>query len=69
MRHSITCCFWYPGRVIKGMKMPGRLGNSRVTTKNLEVVRVEPDRGLLFVRGSVPGHRNAIVRVRPTVKA
>ncbi len=59
----------YPGRVIKGMKMPGRLGNCRVTTKNLEVVRVEPDRGLLFVRGSVPGHRNALVRVRPTVKA
>lgn len=58
----------YPGRVFKGNRMAGRMGNRRVTTLNLEVVRVDPERGLLFVRGSVPGHRNGIVRVRPTVK-
>ncbi len=54
----------YPGRVIKGLKMPGRMGNERVTTKNLQVVRVDPERKLLYVRGSVPGHNEALVRVR-----
>jgi large subunit ribosomal protein L3 len=55
--------------VIKGMKMPGRLGNAKVTTHNLEVVGVDSDQRLLFLRGSVPGHRDGIVRVRPTAKA
>lgn len=58
----------YPGKVIKGMKMPGRLGNSRVTTSNVEVVGVDTDKNLLFVRGSVPGHNDALVRVRPALK-
>ena len=58
----------YPGRVIKGMHMPGQHGNSRVTVKNLEVVRVDPDNGLLYVKGSVPGHPEGIVRVAPTNK-
>ena len=48
--------------------MAGRHGNSRSTSLNLEVVRVDADRNLLFVRGAVPGHRNAIVRVRTSVK-
>ncbi len=56
-----------PGHVIKGMKMPGRMGNERVTVRNLEVVRVDADQNLLFVRGSVPGHANGIVRVRHAV--
>jgi large subunit ribosomal protein L3 len=59
----------YPGRVFKGMKMPGRMGNARVTTTNVEVARVDAERGLLFVNGSVPGHNNAVIRVRPSVKA
>lgn len=59
----------YPGRVIKGMKLPGRMGNESVTTHNLEVVDLDAEKGLLFVRGAVPGHRNGIVKVRPTVKA
>jgi large subunit ribosomal protein L3 len=59
----------YPGRVFKGMKMPGRMGNARVTTTNLKVARVDVERGLLFVNGAVPGHNNAIVRVRQSVKA
>ena len=58
----------YPGRVIKGMKMAGQMGASQVTVKNLEVVRVDGDRGLLYVRGSVPGHRNGLVQVRTTKK-
>jgi large subunit ribosomal protein L3 len=59
----------YPGRVIKGKKMPGRLGNARVSALNQEIVRIDSDRSLLFIRGAVPGHKNAIVRVRPSVKA
>jgi large subunit ribosomal protein L3 len=58
----------YPGRVIKGMRMAGQHGNSRVTVRNLEVVRVDADRGLLYVKGSVPGHRDGIVQVAPTKK-
>ncbi len=57
----------YPGRVIKGMGMPGRHGNERVTTRNVEVVQVDPEHNLLFVRGSVPGHNNGLVRVRQAV--
>ncbi len=59
----------YPGRVFKGMKMPGRMGNARTTTINVEVARVDVERGLLFLSGAVPGHNNAIVRVRQSVKA
>jgi large subunit ribosomal protein L3 len=59
----------YPGRVFKGMKMAGRMGNEKVTVQNLEVVRVDGDRGLLYLRGSVPGHRNGIVGVRPAIKS
>ncbi len=59
----------YPGKVIKGMGMPGRLGNARVTTRNLQVVRVDAEHNLLFLRGVVPGHNNGVVRVRPAVAA
>ncbi len=58
----------YPGRVFKGTKMPGRLGNAQTTTINVEVARVDAERGLLFVNGAVPGHNNAIIRVRQSVK-
>ncbi len=59
----------YPGKVFKGQRMAGRLGNERVSALNLEVVRVDAERGLLYLRGGVPGHPNAFVRVRPSVKA
>jgi len=59
----------YPGRVVKGMNMAGRHGNARTTTLNVEVVRVDPERNLLFVRGGVPGHNDGVVRVRPSVRA
>ncbi len=58
----------YPGRVFKGMGMAGRMGNRQVTSLNLEVIEVDPERSLLLVRGSIPGHRNGIVRVRPTAR-
>ena len=54
----------FPGHVIKGLRMPGRMGNERVSVLNLEVVKVDAERGLLYVRGAVPGHRSALVRVR-----
>jgi large subunit ribosomal protein L3 len=54
----------YPGRVLKGVRMAGRMGNERVTTLNVEVVRVDPEKRLLFVRGGVPGHNDGVVRVR-----
>jgi len=56
-----------PGKVIKGKKMAGQMGNERVTTRNLEVVRIDTDRNLLFVRGAVPGHKNALVKIRKAI--
>ena len=58
-----------PGRVFKGKKMSGHMGNVRRTVQNLEVVRVDADRNLILVRGAVPGHKGGRVIVRPAVKA
>lgn len=52
-----------PGRVLKGLRMAGRMGHDRVTVKNLLVVRADPERNLLLVRGAVPGPREALVAV------
>jgi large subunit ribosomal protein L3 len=57
-----------PGRVFKGMRMAGHMGNERKTVQNLEVVRVDPERNLLLVRGSVPGVNGGLVLVRHAVK-
>lgn len=57
-----------PGRVFKGKKMAGHLGNVRVTTQNLEIVRVDVERGLLLIKGAVPGPAGGDVIVRPAVK-
>ncbi len=58
-----------PGRVFKGKKMAGRMGNVRRTAQNLEVVRVDSERNLLLIKGAVPGHSGGGVVVRPSVKA
>jgi large subunit ribosomal protein L3 len=58
-----------PGRVFKGKKMAGQMGNERVTTQNLEVVRVDAERNLLLVKGAVPGPAGGDVYIRPAVKA
>jgi large subunit ribosomal protein L3 len=50
-----------PSRVIKGKKLPGRMGGTRTTVRNLEVVRVDAERNLLFVKGALPGTRNSYV--------
>jgi len=58
-----------PGRVFKGKKMAGQMGNARVTTMNLEVVRVDAERNLILIRGAIPGAPGGHVFVRPTIKA
>ena len=58
-----------PGRVFKGKKMAGQMGNVRTTTQNLEVVRVDAERNLLLVKGAVPGSIGGDVIVKPAVKA
>jgi len=60
-------CQW-PGRVFPGKKMPGHYGNERVTTQNLEVVRIDAEQNRILVRGAVPGSRNGLVELRPAVK-
>ena len=52
-----------PGKVWKGKKMPGRMGNKRVTVQNLVVHSVDPDRNLIYVKGAVPGHKGNFVRI------
>ncbi len=58
-----------PGRVFKGKKMAGQMGNVRRTVQNLEVVRVDSERNLILVRGAVPGHSGGRVIVKPAIKA
>ena len=53
-----------PARVFKGRKMPGRMGGKRITQKGLEVIRVDAEKNLLMLRGSVPGPKNGTVEVR-----
>ncbi len=53
-----------PGRVLKGMRMASHQGADRVTVKNLEILKADPDRSLLVVAGAIPGARNGIVMVR-----
>ena len=59
----------WPAKVIKGKKMPGQLGNVRVTTQNLIVVDVRPEQNLIFVRGAVPGPKNGLIEIRKGIKA
>jgi large subunit ribosomal protein L3 len=58
-----------PGRVFKGKKMSGHMGASRVTTQNLEIIKVDSERNLIMVRGAVPGATGADVFIRPAIKA
>ena len=58
-----------PGRVFKGKKMAGHMGGVRRTTQSLEVVRVDAERNLLLIKGSVPGAKGGDVIVRPAIKA
>ena len=58
-----------PSRVFKGKKMPGHMGGKKVTTQNLEVVRVDAEKNLLLVKGAVPGPKKSLVTIKEAVKA
>lgn len=58
-----------PSKVFKGKKMPGQMGNKRITIQNLEVVRVDAENNLLLVKGSVPGPKKSLVTIKEAVKA
>jgi large subunit ribosomal protein L3 len=54
----------YPSRVFKGMRMAGRMGGERVTTKNLQIVKIDAEQNLIYVRGAVPGPKSGYVAIR-----
>ena len=58
-----------PGKVPKGKKMPGQMGNKQITIQNLEVVRVDADKNLILVKGAVPGPKKSMVTLKESVKA
>ncbi|MDZ8119621.1 50S ribosomal protein L3 [Pontiella agarivorans] len=64
---SIGMCE-FPARVFKGKKMPGQMGDKRVTTQNLKVVQVRPEENLILVKGSVPGAKGGIVTIKEALK-
>ena len=64
---SIGMCE-FPARVFKGKKMPGQMGDKRVTTQNLKVIQVRPEENLILVKGSVPGATGGIVTIKEALK-
>lgn len=58
-----------PGRVFPGKKLPGHTGKDTVTVQHLEVVRVDMDKNVILIKGSVPGYKNALVRIKDSVKS
>ena len=58
-----------PSKVFKGKKMPGQMGNKKITIQNLEVVRVDAENNILLVKGAVPGPKKCLVTIKETVKA
>jgi large subunit ribosomal protein L3 len=58
-----------PGRIFKGMRMAGHMGHERVTMLNLQVVKVDPERNLLLVRGAVPGPKRGLLMLRSSVRS
>ena len=57
-----------PGRVFKGKKMAGRMGNRKVTKQNLKIIEIDKENGLLIVKGSVPGKKNSIIYIKDAIK-
>lgn len=58
-----------PSKVFKGKKMPGQMGNKKVTIQNLEIVRVDAENNLILVKGAIPGPKKSLVTIKETVKA
>lgn len=65
---SIGCSAW-PSRVFRGKKMPGQMGNARVTLQNLEIVEVRPEQNLILIKGAVPGANQSLLLIRKRIKA
>ena len=61
-------CSAYPGRVIKGKRMAGQMGNVRVSTQGLHVLGVYPEENLLVIKGAIPGAKDGLVLVKETFK-
>jgi large subunit ribosomal protein L3 len=57
-----------PGRVFKGKKLPGHMGMEKVTIQNLEVVKIDLDKNVILVKGSVPGNKGSILKIKNSVK-
>jgi len=57
-----------PGRVFKGKKLPGHMGVQKITIQNLEIIKVDMDKNVLLVKGSVPGPKGAILKIKSSVK-
>ncbi len=53
----------YPSRVFKGQKMAGRMGNQKITIKKVQVVKIDPENNLIFIKGSIPGSRSTLVEI------
>ena len=58
----------FPGRVLKGKKLPGHMGIDRVTIQNLEIIKIDLDNNLMLVKGSVPGNKGSLLQIKNTVK-
>lgn len=53
-----------PSRVVKGRKMPGRTGGERITIKNLKIVKIEPEKNLIYIKGAIPGSRGSLIEIK-----
>jgi large subunit ribosomal protein L3 len=58
-----------PARVQRGKKMPGQMGNARVTLQNLEIVEVRPEQNIILVKGAIPGANQGLVLIRKCIKS
>ena len=58
----------FGGGLKKGKRMPGHMGAERVTTRNLDVVRIDADRNIVLIKGTVPGGKNGLVEIRPSIR-
>ncbi|MDG1138565.1 MAG: 50S ribosomal protein L3 [Opitutales bacterium] len=65
---SYGLCQW-PGRVFKNKKMPGHMGNVSRTTQNLKVIKLLPEKNLVMVKGSIPGHKGSVLSIRVAIKS
>ena len=68
MTYNVTIYFQWPSKVFKGKKMAGRLGGESATVQNLQVVKIDPELNVVYVKGSVPGFDDQFVKIKDAVK-